>query len=81
MDHVLELRNMRVRAGLTQDELAKHLRVDGQFISNIERGKAALPAKHIKKVAKVFKVPVSDLVNLVCEHHREIVWRKVSRGR
>lgn len=41
----------RIRAGLTQEDFAKLLDLESaQFVSNIEQGRAALPAKRAKRI-------------------------------
>ncbi len=55
---------LRESAGLTQAEAAKQLNINVGFLSRVENGKVQLPARHIKKAAKLFKVPVTKLVNL-----------------
>lgn len=56
------LKTWRAKAKMTQDQLAKKLEVDTQFISNIERNVAALPPKHFKKTAKILNVPMGTLI-------------------
>lgn len=46
------IKSVRIKAGLSQLEFAKLLGFDGaQFVSNLERAVAALPAKHAQKIA------------------------------
>lgn len=43
----------RMNQNLTQQEFAEKLGFENQFISNIERELAGIPAKHWKKVAQM----------------------------
>lgn len=50
-----KMRLLRQRAKLTQTKVADELNLEStQFISNIERGLAVLPAKFVKQVAEVY---------------------------
>jgi transcriptional regulator with XRE-family HTH domain len=51
------LKKWRVRVHLTQVQVAKHLGYsNGQFISNIERGKSAPSAKNILSLGEIYKI-------------------------
>lgn len=48
------LKKYRKRAGLSQSSLGAKLGYDsGQFISNVERGVADIPAKKLKKLSDI----------------------------
>lgn len=48
--------------GLTQEQLAKRLRIDSQFVSNMERNKAPIPPKHFRTISKVLDIPIQLLI-------------------
>lgn len=51
------IRNSRKLAGLTQIGLSRQLGFqNGQFISNIERGRASVPVKHVRKLSRLLKI-------------------------
>lgn len=75
----LSLRKMRERAGLTQEEFGQQLGVDGQFVSNIERGVASLPPKHFPKVAELCKVEVKQLVAWSVARYKQRLNEKIVR--
>lgn len=58
----MSLKKWRLEKDLTQDELAAKLKLDGQFISNIERGVSALPPKHFRPIAKILDVPLRSVI-------------------
>lgn len=58
------LGNARAAQGLGLAEVAAKLGVTLQFISNIEHGRAPLPAKYVTKIAKVLGVPSSSVAHL-----------------
>lgn len=55
------IKRARVDLGLGLSQIAKKVGVTLQFISNIEQGRAPLPWKLVKKMAKALGVPVEDL--------------------
>ena len=70
MDKYLEangcvMRILRERKGLSAGFVAKQLGWKSrQFVYNIECGKAALPAKSVTSIAKIYGVPKLALINL-----------------
>lgn len=64
-DEAKFLRDRRLKLNLTQKELAQKLGIKhDQFICNIERGTAGIPAERLKSFASVLKVNVKKLVKL-----------------
>lgn len=57
------IRDKRITLGLTQADVAKQLRVHTQFISNIERGRAQLPLKYYKPIAKLLRLEINKLLD------------------
>lgn len=43
---------------------------NGQFVSNIERGLCAIPAKHISSLSAIIKVPPSEIINAMVEDYK-----------
>jgi transcriptional regulator with XRE-family HTH domain len=68
----MSLRKWRLAKKLTQDELAAKLKIDGQFVSNIERGVSCLPPKHFRKISEILDVPLKAVLkeHLVAEEIR-----------
>jgi transcriptional regulator with XRE-family HTH domain len=66
------LRKLRIKKGLTQMETAKGLGWKSpQFVSNIERGNAQVPADCFNAYAKVLKVPTNTLVETYIKTYRK----------
>ena len=60
------LRKKRIVAGLTQGELAKSLGFSSsQFVSNIERGVATIPAPRVQEYSIVIGIDNKELSKLV----------------
>lgn len=57
----MNIRNLRLKAGLTQAELAKKLDVDQTAVSRWESGETTPLRKMHKKLAKVLGCKVDDL--------------------
>lgn len=70
----------RRKVGLSQGDLAKALNLsNGQFISNVERGRAHIPARMVQPLSKLLKVKVEMFV---CCHldDVEIQFREAVKG-
>lgn len=60
------LKTSREKAGLTQAEVAQKLGyMTAQFISNAERNVSRLPAKSIRKLAKLYKFELQEYVSMI----------------
>lgn len=59
----LTFRQLRERAGLSQDELARHIGVTGKTVSNWERGisLASLTVPQMKTLCKALGVTLDEL--------------------
>jgi transcriptional regulator with XRE-family HTH domain len=57
------IRSLRVAKGLTQEALAKKLRIDQGQLSRIEAGKAGLSVKRLQSLAKHLGVEPSALLS------------------
>lgn len=55
------LKRIRVHHDITQIEVAKRLKVDRSFVSNIENGKTNPTLSTITSLAKALKVPIDEL--------------------
>lgn len=73
------LKRAREEAGMSQFALGVELGLgNGQFISNIERGLRALPAKHIHHIAGALNLSENDLTDhLIRVHALRISERKI----
>lgn len=65
-----QLKLLRVRAGLTQDELAKRVNVDQTAVSRWEKGKNIPLKKWIPALARALDVTEAELEE-VREHYAE----------
>lgn len=60
---------------ISQEELSKLLGYkNGQFISNVERGKCSVPLKSLAKLANTLDIPVEELVDAVVKDFQETVY-------
>lgn len=57
------LKELRKRSNLTQERLAERLAVSRQAVCMWERGARTPKISVLTKVAKIFKVPLDDIVN------------------
>lgn len=68
------LSEMRERASLTQREVSLELGYSSaQFISNFERGISSPPLAKLKILVRLYKMPVSKVMDLVLEGQREVL--------
>lgn len=63
-----KIRQVRERAGITQEELADRLRVSPMTVHRIESGKRQLPVATLLRFSDTMGIPVSDL--LPCRESR-----------
>lgn len=66
----MRLKELRLKAGLTQAEVAKELNVNQSAVHLWETGKIRIARKHHKKLARLYKVTVEELF-AECEGHSE----------
>lgn len=58
----MTLRERRTQAGMTQEQVAKLIDVNQAAISHWEKGKWKPLAKYRKKLAKIYKCTVDELI-------------------
>ena len=64
----MRLKELRLKAGLTQDEVAKKMNVDQSAVHLWETGKIRSARKHHKKLARLYGVTVPELFTGGEEH-------------
>ncbi len=57
----LRIRELRRRAGLTQEQLAELLGIDQKHMSRIELGKSYPSLDRLERIANTVNIPLSDL--------------------
>jgi transcriptional regulator with XRE-family HTH domain len=62
MGGTVKLRQIRESKGMTQRALADKAKMSYVYLSNLENGKANVSLFTLRKLAKVLKVNVADLV-------------------
>ncbi len=64
-DHLIlfgqRVRNLRQKAGLSQEKFALMIGMDRTYYSSVESGKRNISLLNIKKIADGFGIPVADL--------------------
>lgn len=56
-----KIKQLRLRTGISQEELASLANLDRTYISGIEKGERNVSITVVEKLANAFKVPVKDL--------------------
>ncbi|MFH0936943.1 MAG: helix-turn-helix transcriptional regulator [Candidatus Daviesbacteria bacterium] len=56
-----KLRELRTKAGLSQEELGFRAGIHRTYVGAIERGEQNISVDNIHKLAKALKIPVSEL--------------------
>ena len=59
----LAIRNLRLRSGLSQRQLAMRMSVPRTYVSKIENEKATPTLSSLERLAKALEVPVTELIN------------------
>ncbi len=82
------IKEKRVDAGLTQRDVASHLKyTTAQFVSNWERGISMPPLEALPRLSKLLEVPAKDFIKVMHAHQEQqlIVSKKevsdIFRGR
>lgn len=72
------VRRLRLKSKLTQIELSKHLGFpNSQFISNIERGVAALPPKYVLRFTDIVKADAQSVIKAKLRDYKEDLCREL----
>lgn len=67
----LKLQELRKKNNLSQAEVAEHLHVSRQAISQWENGKASPDIENIKKMCKLYHISVGDFLDLDTEEKEQ----------
>lgn len=68
------LRMRRVKAGLTQLDVARHLQyTTAQFISNWERGISMPPLDTLPRLSALLKVPAREFIETLSEYEEQVL--------
>lgn len=57
------VKSFRKKIGLSQNDLAKYLKVHREVISNYETGSRRIPLEKMQRLADLFGVELADLIN------------------
>ncbi len=58
----LNIKLVRVRENLTQEQLAERADISASYVSAIERGKQSVSLEYMNRIAGALKVPVTELL-------------------
>jgi transcriptional regulator with XRE-family HTH domain len=58
------IRELRIKADLSQEKLAFACNLDRTYIGSVERGERNISALNLRKIAKALKINPSDLLNV-----------------
>lgn len=67
------MRSERVRAGLSQSEVAERVGVDQRTVSNYERGITSVPADVLLKLSDIYGCTTDWLLGITDTRTREVV--------
>lgn len=72
------IKHLRELTAMTQEELAKKLKISRPTIAQIEKGGRRIPADELIKLSKIFDVDISALLEL--EKEPQVILEKTKRG-
>ena len=58
------LKDLRNNAGLSQEDIAKHLKITKSAYSRKENGKLPFSLKEVKIIIQILKVPKKKIINI-----------------
>ncbi|PSW19045.1 XRE family transcriptional regulator [Photobacterium sanctipauli] len=67
----LHIKQLRLKAGLSQEELAAKCGLDRTYISGIERGLRNVSIVNIFRIADALSLPPAKLLEFECESEHE----------
>lgn len=67
------IRELRLKAGLTQEQLAERADLHPTYLGGVERGERNLSLNNLDKLAGAMQVPLHSLLNFQDEHNRRSV--------
>lgn len=70
------LRQKRLEADLSQNEVGRELGYHGQFVSNWENNKASPPAPVWRPIMKLYGIPMQELLKVLVDDS-EKKWKEV----
>ena len=81
MDLGIKIKNIRYNHNLSQEELAKMLEINRNYLSRIETNKSLPTAEILAKLALFFNISIDSLlcVNLYCQECAEIRKEKIKK--
>lgn len=65
------LKQVRVDAGITQEQLAKKLKATQSFLSKVERGERRLDVIELRQWSRALGLPLSDFVTKMEKYFKE----------
>lgn len=71
------VKDLRVRKGLSQIELAKKMKVTSRFLSQVERGISRFPIYAIKDFSSALEIDPRVVVHRMTENERENILREM----
>lgn len=81
-NHVAVLiRNRRTDLKISQRQLHRKIfsiGKDGQFVSNVERGKCSLPVKHIPAISELLEIDPNELIEAFVKDYRDQIIKAVA---
>ena len=58
-----KIKELRIKEGYSQEELASYAKLHRTYISDIERGERNVSIENIEKIAKALKIELNELLN------------------
>lgn len=71
------IKAQREKLNLTQIEVAKHLGITNQFLSNIEREVCGIPLDLIPKLLEILKLDKHKVIDAMVEKFRKNIEKKI----
>ncbi len=71
----------RIKKNILQYELAKQLKMTGQFLGRIEKGEVWLPTDRFQMVSKILGIPIAKLIDWQVAKFKNDLTKEVSNGK
>ena len=81
MDLGKTIKRLRVKNGLTQNDLAIKLKITKQTLNNYEKGKRKINIRLLAKLCVIFDITADEVLEIETKEQREKILKNLKKGK
>ena len=81
MDLGKTIKRLRVKNGLTQNDLAIKLKITKQTLNNYEKGKRKINIRLLAKLCVIFDITADEVLEIETKEQREKILKDLKKGK